>query len=99
MGCRYDSLRNYSKACELFALAIDLKCAEPLVYFAYGKALEMSGKRKEACVQYQRFLERSQREGGETEYILRAKERLRRLSASSPTGEMSKASEESKVEE
>ena len=79
LACVYHARRDFKKAVELFRKAIAKKCPDPLVYFAYGNALEMQGKGKEASEPFKRFMQLSVKDPTLADYRARTEKKLKRI--------------------
>lgn len=80
-ACAYHALRMFDKAAPLFAKAIEKRCDDPAVYFAYANALEMQGHKAEALKQYKTFLNWSADDPDLQSYVQKAKAKVETLGA------------------
>lgn len=79
LACSYHALRMFDKSAPLFAKAIQKGCDDLAVYFAYGNALEMQGKKAEALAQYKNFVKFADDDTELQGYVLRAKQKIEAL--------------------
>ncbi|MBI3829195.1 MAG: tetratricopeptide repeat protein [Planctomycetes bacterium] len=81
LGCAYHAMQMFDKSAPLFAKAIDKHCDEVAVYFAYGNALEMTGKKEDAAKAYETFLKFGADDPSLQQYVQKAKAKLEALGA------------------